>query len=98
MSMLSWQAGTASGPYLVGTLIQSMIYERNNEYGFSNWQGTMLVWAISLVVFVCNVWGGKGMPVFQNLMLILHVFGFLTVGDDLDTAECNAKLAHRLSS
>lgn len=26
MSTLSWQAGTASGPYLVGTMIQSMIY------------------------------------------------------------------------
>lgn len=79
MSMLSWQAGTASGPYLVGTLIQSMIYERDNSYGFSNWQGTMFVWAISIVVFACNVWGGRAMPVFQNLMLILHVFGFLTV-------------------
>lgn len=77
--MLSWQAGTASGPYLVGTLIQSMIYERDNSYGFSNWQGTMFVWAISILVFAGNVWGGRAMPVFQNLMLILHVFGFLTV-------------------
>jgi choline transport protein len=79
MSTLSWQAGTASGPFLVGTMIQSMIYVNDENYSGTNWQGTMFVWAITLVVYACNVWGGRAMPVFQNLMLILHVFGFLTI-------------------
>ncbi|KAK3111716.1 hypothetical protein LTR53_012743 [Teratosphaeriaceae sp. CCFEE 6253] len=79
MSTLSWQAGTASGPFLVGTIIQSMIYVNDPTYSGTNWQGTLFVWAITLVVYVCNVWGGRAMPVFQNLMLILHVFGFLTI-------------------
>ncbi|KAK3670939.1 hypothetical protein LTR78_009217 [Recurvomyces mirabilis] len=79
MSTLSWQAGTASGPFLVGTLIQSMIYVNDETYVGTNWQGMMFVWAITLVVYFCNVYGGRAMPVFQNLMLILHVFGFLTI-------------------
>ncbi|KAF7194323.1 Choline transport protein [Pseudocercospora fuligena] len=79
MSTLSWQAGTASGPFLVGTLIQSLAYINHPEYSATNWQGTLCVWAITLIVLLGNVYGGNAMPVFQNLMLILHVFGFLTI-------------------
>ncbi|KAK5133377.1 hypothetical protein LTR08_007811 [Meristemomyces frigidus] len=79
MSALSWQAGTASGPFLVGTMIQAMIYINDPSYSGTNWQGTLFVWAITLMVYAGNIWGGRGMPVFQNVMLILHVFGFLTI-------------------
>jgi choline transport protein len=79
MSTLSWQAGTASGPYLVGTLIQSLIYENDPNYVFKNWQGTLFVIAIALVVWATNIWGARAMPVFQNIMMIVHVFGFLVI-------------------
>ena len=79
MSTLSWQAGTASGPYLVGTLIQSLIFENDPNYVFKNWQGTCFVIAIALVVWATNIWGSKAMPVFQNIMMIVHVFGFLVI-------------------
>jgi choline transport protein len=48
-------------------------------YVGTNWQGTLCVWAITVIVYLANMYGGRAMPVFQNLMLILHVFGFLTV-------------------
>ncbi|THW81708.1 amino acid transporter [Aureobasidium pullulans] len=79
MSTLSWQAGTASGPYLVGTLIQSLIYEKDPNYGYANWQGTLLVIGITLVVWATNIWGSRAMPVFQNIMMIVHVLGFLVI-------------------
>ncbi|KAJ9630757.1 hypothetical protein H2203_001281 [Taxawa tesnikishii (nom. ined.)] len=79
MSTLSWQAGTASGPYLVGTMIQSMIYVNDPDYSGTNWQGTLFVIAITIVVYGMNVYGARAMPVFQNLMLILHVLGFVTI-------------------
>ncbi|PIA99233.1 Choline transport protein [Cercospora beticola] len=79
MSTLSWQAGTASGPFLVGTMIQSVAAINNPSYAGTNWQGTLCVWAITILVLFANVYGGNAMPVFQNLMLILHVFGFLTI-------------------
>lgn len=79
MSTLSWQAGTASGPYLVGTLIQSMILENDENYDYANYQGTLFVIAITVLVGISNVWGARIMPVFQNLMLILHVLGFLVI-------------------
>lgn len=79
MSTLSWQAGTASGPFLVGTLIQALIYVNDPSYVWENWHGTLLVIGITLVVFVANVWGARAMPMFQNLMLVVHVFGFISV-------------------
>lgn len=79
MATLSWQAGTASGPFLVGTLIQALIYVNDPTYVWENWHGTLLVIGITLVVFVFNVWGARAMPMTQNLMLVVHVFGFLTI-------------------
>ncbi|KAI9734267.1 MAG: hypothetical protein M1834_002371 [Cirrosporium novae-zelandiae] len=79
MSTLSWQAGTASGPFLVGTIIQSLIIINNPDYSPTNWQGTLLVFAVTAIVYISNVWGSKGMPLAQNLMLIVHVAGFLTI-------------------
>lgn len=79
MSAMSWQAGAASGPFLVGTLIQSLVYINQQSYSATNWQGTMMVWAITFIVYLGNVYGGRAMPVFQNVMLIVHVFGFLAV-------------------
>jgi choline transport protein len=100
MSVMSWQAGAASGPFLVGTMIQSLVYVNRESYEATNWQGTLMVWAITFVVYLGNVYGGRAMPVFQNIMLIVHVFGFLAVGSLIDTsyADTHANVNGRSSS
>ena len=79
MSTVSWQAGTASGPFLVGTLIQSSATVMYPEYAATNWQGTLIVIAVTFLVWALNVYGAKAMPLFQNVMLMVHVFGFLAI-------------------
>jgi choline transport protein len=79
MSMLSWQAGTASGPFLVGTLIQSSVIVMYPDYVPTNWQGTLMVIAVTFLVWSSNLWGSKTMPLLQNVMLVIHVFGFLAI-------------------
>lgn len=79
MSTLSWQAGTASGPFLVGTLIQASVTVIYPDYAATRWQGTLMVIAVTILVWVMNIFGTRGMPAFQNVMLIAHVFGFLTI-------------------
>lgn len=79
MSVLSWQAGAASGSFLTGTIIQGLIYVNNPDYAGTGWQGTLLVFAMVKFIFVCNIWGARGLPMIQNLLLIVHVFGFLVV-------------------
>jgi len=79
MSTLSWQAGTASGPFLVGTLIQASVIAMYPGYEPTAWQGTLMVIGVTVVVWAANIWGSSGMPVLQNLMLGVHVMGFVAV-------------------
>lgn len=79
MSTLSWQAGTASEPFLVGTLIQACAIVMYPDYAPTNWQGTLMVIAVTIVVWFLNIWGSRAMPLIQNIMLVIHVFGFLII-------------------
>jgi len=79
MSTLSWQAGTASGPFLVGTLIQACAIVMYPSYEPTNWQGTLIVIGVTFIVWWLNIWGARIMPIFQNVMLVVHVFGFLAI-------------------
>jgi amino acid transporter len=79
MSTLSWQAGTASGPFLVGTLIQACAIVVYPDYAPTNWQGTLMVIAVTILVWVLNIWGSGAMPLIQNIMLVVHVLGFLAI-------------------
>ncbi|CAI6333626.1 unnamed protein product [Periconia digitata] len=79
MSTLSWQAGTASGPFLVGTLIQSCAVVAYPEYEPTNWQGTLMVIAVAILVWYLNIWGERFMPLFQNVMFGFHIVGFLVI-------------------
>ncbi len=79
MSVLSWQAGTASGSFLTGTIIQGLIAVNNPNYSGKRWQGTLLVFAMVTFIYACNIFGAKGLPMIQNLLLVVHVFGFLVV-------------------
>ena len=79
MSTLSWQAGNASGSFLSGTIIQGLITVNNPNYQPTNWQGTLLVFAMVSLVFVSNTWGARTVPGAQTLLLVVHVGGFLAI-------------------
>ncbi|KAJ5173413.1 hypothetical protein N7492_006006 [Penicillium capsulatum] len=79
MSVLAWQAGAASGSFLTGTIIQGLISVRNPEYSPQNWQGTLFVFAMVLVIYIANVYGSDLMPVLNNLLMILHVLSWAVV-------------------
>ncbi|KAJ7471670.1 amino acid/polyamine transporter I [Mycena galericulata] len=72
MSALSWQAGNASGSYLTGNLIQALITINNPDYDPTNWQGTLLMFSMVLVLFFANVFGAKKLPVGQNFLVVMH--------------------------
>ena len=49
------------------------------DYAPTNWQGTLMVIAVTIVVWFLNIWGSRAMPLIQNIMLAIHVFGFLAI-------------------
>jgi choline transport protein len=79
VSTLSWQAGNASGGFLCGTLIQSLIIIKNPDYAAPGWQGTLLVFPVMLVCVCFNIWFNHWLPSMQNAVMVLHVAGFLAI-------------------
>ena len=79
MSTLSWQAGNASGSFLTGTIIQALLVINYDTYNPKPYQGTLLVFAMVLVLYVVNIWGASWWPKIQNGLMVLHILGFLIV-------------------
>jgi amino acid permease len=79
MSTMAWQAGAASGPFIVGTLLRSLIELNTGSYHRTGWQDTFFVWFVATVVHFSNCYGRTALPIIQKFMLILHIFGFLIV-------------------
>ena len=77
MSTLSWQAGNASGSFLTGTIIQSLLVVNYDSYEPQAYQGTLLVFAMVAVLFIVNIWGSSWWPKIQNGLMVLHTIGFL---------------------
>ncbi|KAH7381576.1 putative GABA permease [Pyrenochaeta sp. MPI-SDFR-AT-0127] len=79
MSTLSWQAGNAADCFLTGTIAQALIVVNNPSHNPQRWQGTLLVFAMVILVYVFNIWGHNFWPRVQNALMILHVFAFFAV-------------------
>jgi amino acid transporter len=79
MSVLAWQAGSASGSFLTGTIIQGLISIRNPNYTAENWQGTLFVFAMILIIYIFNVYASNLMPILNNLLMILHILSWAVI-------------------
>ena len=74
-----WQAFVTSSVYLIGTIIQALIILNNDSYIPQAWQGILLFWAVlGFGVFV-NTIARKALARFEGLVLVVHIFGFLSV-------------------
>ncbi|KXT11644.1 hypothetical protein AC579_7030 [Pseudocercospora musae] len=79
MSTLSWQCGTCSGMFLLGTQIQGLIAITHEDYSPQQWQGYLFVILMVSLGLLLNTWGAKQLPLVEGLILVLHIFGFATV-------------------
>lgn len=60
-------------------MIQALITINNPNYSGTDWQTTLLIFANVVVLFTANVFGAKKLPLGQNILLVLHILGFLVV-------------------
>ncbi|PGH00164.1 hypothetical protein AJ80_09217 [Polytolypa hystricis UAMH7299] len=79
MSVLAWQAGAASGSFLTGTIIQGLISVNNPSYQPKDWESTLFVFAMVAIIYICNMWAAQGLPMIQNLLVVIHIFGFMAI-------------------
>ncbi|KXG47465.1 Amino acid/polyamine transporter I [Penicillium griseofulvum] len=79
LTVIGWQATFATSCYLVGTLIQGMIILTNSTYEPKNWHPTLLFWAVVAFSVAINSVGGKVLPRFEGMILIIHILGFFAI-------------------
>ncbi|KAL1303035.1 hypothetical protein AAFC00_003347 [Neodothiora populina] len=79
MSVLSWQAGTASSPLLISGMIQSLVSVNDASYEYTDAKTTAIGVPITFFVLFLNIYCARAMPLMQNLMLILYVLGFVVI-------------------
>jgi choline transport protein len=79
MSVLSWQAGTAGGSFIVGTLTQATIVAFRPSYSPKPWQGVLFVIAVTFVECLVNTVFASQLPRIQKLMVLPHALGWIAV-------------------
>lgn len=88
--LFSWFAGwitafmriavTASVAFLAATMIQGLVILNYPEtYIPQQWHGTMMYWAVTLVIVLINIFGIRIFPHLETLALILHVIFFFCI-------------------
>ena len=79
VTLIGWQATTASSAYLAGTILQSTILMLDTSYSPKPYQSMLLGWSVVLFAVVINTVGSKTLAHFEGLILIIHVLGFFAI-------------------
>lgn len=77
--MIGWQACTASGAFLGGTIIQGLIVLNYPDYNFQRWHGTLMFYAIIALTLFVNTYLASYLPKIEGLILVLHILGFFAI-------------------
>ena len=79
ITVFAWQATVCSAVYLVATQIQGLITLNYDSYVFARWHGTLLMWALTLLAFVVNIFAVKFLPHIETFSGVCHVLFFFAL-------------------
>ena len=79
IATLGWVANTAAGAFFAATMIQGVVAQTDPSYSYHRWHGSLLIFAVMLVVFLVNSIGTRLLSMVEGFVLILHLSGFLAI-------------------
>ncbi|CAO1600487.1 hypothetical protein XANCAGTX0491_004176 [Xanthoria calcicola] len=71
-----WQALVASSAYLSANLILTLVTMNNPGYSPTQWQGTLLYWALMALAIIANLYSSTILPKLEFFFLAVHILGF----------------------
>ena len=74
-----WQVGNTAIAYLAGTIIQGLAVLNNPDYSPTQWQGTLMVWAVLTFSIIFNTFFVSKLPVLEGTVLVSHIVGFFAI-------------------
>lgn len=60
-------------------MIQGLLVLNYPDYGYERWHGTLLMYAIMLMVVAVNTVAVRLLPKIEGAMLVVHVVGFFAI-------------------
>ncbi|KAF2099173.1 putative GABA permease [Rhizodiscina lignyota] len=75
----AWQTGICSSAFLAGTIIQGLLILNKPDYVPHPYQGTLFVWMIVAVAIFFNTALAKKLPIFEILIVLVHLLGALII-------------------
>lgn len=76
LTVAGWQALCAGASFLSAQLLQALIAFTHSQYTPKQYQGMLLIWAVTALSVFINTQGGTFLPRFEGLILILHILGY----------------------
>ncbi|KAE8353471.1 amino acid/polyamine transporter I [Aspergillus coremiiformis] len=79
VTTLGWMSAFTSSSFLAGTEIQGVVTLSHPNYDPKAWQGTLIMWAAVCLALAINIVGGKLLPRFETLLLVIHILGYFAI-------------------
>ncbi|KAK5131255.1 hypothetical protein LTR08_001160 [Meristemomyces frigidus] len=79
LSALGWQAFIAVSAYQAGNLILILASVGYPGYTPTAWQGTLITIAVALFATAFNTFAAKKLPLFEGVILFVHILGFFAI-------------------
>lgn len=79
VTTIGWMSAFTSASFFAGTEIQGVVTISHPNYDPKAWQGTLIMWAAICLALAINIVGGKLLPRFETLVLLVHLFGYFGI-------------------
>jgi choline transport protein len=79
ISILAWQATTASCAFIAATVVQGLLILNFDSYEFQKWHGTLMFILIIIVAALFNTSLARSLPFIEGAIILLHICGFFAV-------------------
>lgn len=76
---LSWHSALAAVVYVSASSIQTLAAINNPSYEAKRWQLVLLMYAVLTWALIMNTYLGRVLPMFESVILLIHVMGFLVL-------------------
>jgi choline transport protein len=77
LQVFAWIATCTQVAFLEGTIIQGLIIQNYPNYIPKLWHGTLLMWAVLLLPFLCNIFARRILPALEIVGAVGHLAFFL---------------------
>ncbi|KAE8373717.1 amino acid/polyamine transporter I [Aspergillus bertholletiae] len=79
VTTIGWMSGFTSCAFMAGTEIQGVAILAHEYYDPKPWHGTLIMWATICLALAINGVGGKLLPRFETLVLVIHILGYFAI-------------------